>query len=153
MNIKSRLDREKLFDLYYSMGKDRSLKAVSEKSGRAFSTLKIWSSEDGWVERVEQRDIENARKLQQKTDETVIDTKAGYRKLIKAAIKKLLVKDKDGTVILSPAFEVKSPHDLETLIKLDLLLMGEATERKEGEPAIAVYIPDNGRDLVSKPRQ
>lgn len=149
--MKETLRHKEAFEYYYGLGRERGLRKVAEQFHVSDRAVKDWSKAFNWQERVEQRDIENAKKIQQKTDETVINVKAGYRKIIKAAIGKLIVKDKDGKAILSPDFEVKSPHDLETLIKLDLLLMGEDTEIHEVRQRVAVYIPDNGRDIVSKP--
>jgi len=137
----------KIFELYYSMGSDRSLAKLHQKYPNdtpTIDTLKNWSKAFNWQARVEQRDIENSRaledKLKPKTNKIIVNTKADYRAEIKAqlgilkALLNKVIKDiKEGNII-----DVENTGDLkdvinsyEKLSKLDLLMMGESTDIKE----------------------
>lgn len=44
------------FDLYYRMGAGRSLAKVAEETGKHLNTIKNWSAQFGWLERVIERE-------------------------------------------------------------------------------------------------
>lgn len=111
------LQHKEAFEYYYSLGVQRNLPAVSLRFKCGKRTVEIWSKEFNWQERILQRDIDIGKELVTKTNTTVLDEKANYRKIIKDAISSM------GTV------RAESAKDLEILVKLDLLLMGEATEK------------------------
>lgn len=117
--------QKEAFEYYYSMGGDRSYTQVAQRFNVSKTTVGKWGKNYNWLERVEQRDIENSRRLEKKTNNTIVNEKANYRKLIKAAISTFVGNLNAGRV------DVLSVQDVERLIKLDLLLMGEATERDE----------------------
>lgn len=127
------LEQSSAFDYYFSLGKDRTLDQVAHKFKKALPTIKKWSSLYSWKERVEQRDIDLSKRLMEKTDTTILNTKANYRKQIKRAISKIAPDD-------SFDIDVESVQDYERLVKLDLLLMGEDTESQkikvEGGPEL-----------------
>ena len=130
--MREELHHQRIFDIYYSMGENRSLQKLWEQLDQdntierpSMATLKRWSGVLSWQERIEQRDMENSRRLEQKTNNTIVNEKANYRKIIKAAIGKFVKNLQDGKV------DISSVQDAERLVKLDLLLMGEATERGE----------------------
>lgn len=139
------------FNKYYLMGADRSLRELALHLNCTARAVKTWSSEFSWQERIALRDIEISRKLAEKVDDEVVNTKADYRKQIKEGLvnikrekgyltsafgtaKKKLEDEKDKTL------DVTSIRDLtdlskaiqgiyrgeQALMKLDLLMMGEA---------------------------
>ena len=129
----------KIFELYYSMGKDRSIKKLWNKLCQdytktmlkipSYPTLKLWSKNFNWQYRVEQRDIENSKTLEntlsKEVNKAMVNSKADYRALIKKVVVEFEKKLKAGKIIIS------RPGDLDVMAKLDLLLMGESTERGE----------------------
>jgi len=127
----------KIFELYYSMDNDRSLSKLREKlmspecpqNVPSLKTLKRWSVAFNWQERIEQRDIENSKtlknKLSKKVDRIKVNSKADYRALVKKVVIEFEKRLKAGKIIIS------KPQDLNIMAQLDLLLMGEATERDE----------------------
>lgn len=119
--MKETLRHREAFEYYYGLGEARSLVSVARQYNVSERTIARWSVEFAWQERIEQRDIENARRLEKKTDTTVVNEKANYRKIIKAAIADFVRRIQSGQVA------VESVTDLERLVKLDLLLMGETT--------------------------
>jgi len=136
---KETLRHREAFEYFYSLGDKRSLAQVENKFRISEQTAINWSYSFNWKERVEQRDIENAKKLAQKTDMSIVNTKANYRKEIKDSLR--IIRAAIGTAILklkSGELTVYSMADLNQLItaqdklmKLDLLMMGEATEKEE----------------------
>ena len=118
--------QSRAFELYYGLGEKRSLKAVAETIGRTERTVAGWSRSFNWVARVTQRNIENA---QNKRDEAVntqlTDVRTRYRVIINNFMAELAKRVAKGEI------KVRNIQDFERLVKLDLLLMGEATDRTE----------------------
>ena len=126
------------------MGENRSLAKLRESilngldqslalSLPSLTTVKEWSRRFNWKDRITQRNIELTKRMEQKTNTTVLNQKADYRKIIKEAIDdwyKKFGKGKAGPENVS---------DLERLMKLDLLLMGEPTEQN-GDSVINIII-------------
>jgi len=148
--MKETLRHKDAFEYYYSLGEKRSITQVAQKVTVCRASVSRWSRFFHWQERVEQRDIEIGRELPAKTKETVLNTKANYRAEIKAQfsiLKKMLNeliekfkedeakgnkgKDKKGIEIK----DVTGLKDImgcyERLVKMDLTLMGEVSEREE----------------------
>lgn len=127
------LRHREAFDYYYGLGDKRSCEEVARKLSVSATSVFKWKKAHDWDSRVEQRDIENARRIEKKTDDTIVNTKARYRKIIKALIAKAVVKINKGDL------DPETIQDVERLAKLDLLLMGEATERTESKEYIAEW--------------
>lgn len=107
------------FEYYYSLGGARSLQQVAKKFTVSETSARKWSAAFNWQERVVQRDIEISKGLEKKTNTTILNEKANYRRIIRDAIRGI------GEI------KITNPKDLDTLVKLDLLLMGEATEKSD----------------------
>jgi hypothetical protein len=118
------LQHKEAFEYYYSLGEERSLLKVAPKFTVSTTSLKKWSAAFNWQDRVIQRDIEISKGLEKKTNSTIINEKANYRRIIREAIQSM------GDI------DVKCAKDLETLVKLDLLLMGESTEKTDNKVSI-----------------
>jgi len=136
--MKEKLKHKEAFEYYYSLGDKRTLKKVSLQYTCSVPGVKKWSKAFNWQDRIELRDINNGKKLEAKTDKAVVNSKADYRALIKKVVKEFEQKLKDKKIIIS------KPCDLADMAKLDLLMMGEATEKGE------LIITDAKRKLVDK---
>ena len=130
--MKETLRHQEAFEYYYTLGEKRSIPQVAQKYAVSTAGVKKWSKAFNWQERIEQRDMENSRRLEKKTNNTIVNEKANYRKIIKASIQTFVEKLRAG------AIEVESIQDVERLVKLDLLLMGEATDRQDEEINITI---------------
>jgi len=127
------VDHNKIFGIYYVMGKDRSLAKLRKKlmhpkctqNAPSLDTLKRWSRSFHWQEKVKQTDTEVSEILKKKLKKTAVNSKADYRELIKEVIDKFKEKLKEGKIKMS------KPQDIIEMIKLDLLVMGEPTGREE----------------------
>ena len=113
------------FEYYYSLGNARDIDKVAKAFNKSPRTIASWRAKFGWVERIKMRDIEVSKKLVQQTTAQAIDEKVRYRKIIKLAMAKMIQE------IQSEDFKTKGIQDLERLIKLDMLLLGENTEKVE----------------------
>lgn len=135
-------EHKEAFNEYYLMGADRSLRELASLRGVAAKSTGRWSKEFNWQERIELKDIDLSRKTEEKLDDAVVNTRADYRKDVKlmlqplkALINSAIEVDKK-TGITKIKFEVNDARDMasivasyEKLIKVDLLLMGEADLR------------------------
>ncbi len=111
------------FELYYSLGSERSLQLVADKLGRNTRTVLGWSSKYNWDNRVAQRALEVAKQagLEELHRETLA-IRAEYRKRMDALLEQAYKDIQKGKL------QIESIEDLEIVVKLDLLLMGEPTE-------------------------
>ncbi len=118
--------QRKAFELYYGLGDKRSLRAVAETIGRTERTVAGWSRSFNWVARVTQRNIEDAQNSKEaKITAELTDVRTKYRILINNLMADFSKDIAQGKV------KIKNVNDYEKLVKLDMLLMGEATERVE----------------------
>lgn len=136
--MKEKLKHKEAFEYYYSLGDKRTLKKVALQYACSIPGVKKWSIAFNWQDRIELRDIENGKKLEAKTDKAIVNSKADYRALIRKVVKEFEQKLKDKKIIIS------KPGDLAEMAKLDLLMMGEATDRGEFK------IIDAKRKLIDK---
>jgi transposase len=127
--MKETLKHKQAFDYYYACGEKRRQKEVAEKFGVSDTTVYKWSKAFNWKKRIQTRDNRIAQRMERMTDTQILHEKLQYRKIVRAVIQKCLIKNPDGTMDVK--IEPESIADLEKAIKLDLLLIGEPTERQE----------------------
>ena len=109
------------FEYYYSLGHVRSYPQVASEFTVSLTSIKKWAKTFKWQQRVKERDINNAQTLEEKTDSTLVEAKSKYLLVLQASLFQYLKALKSGNI------RINSVRDLETLIKLELLLRdGEA---------------------------
>lgn len=114
------------FERYYAMGTKRSYTKLAEELEVHPNTVGGWAKDFNWDAKIEQRDRVYVEKLQRDNalefDKAVVFYQKGIRTLIKKGfLDKLQIGDLP--------FEIKTPRDLEILIKAEILLAGGVTER------------------------
>lgn len=118
--------QSRAFEMYYGLGDKRSLRAVAETIGRTERTVAGWSRAFNWVARVTQRNIENSQNKREEAINTQLtDVRAKYRVIINNFMEEL------SRRVIKGEIKIRNIQDFERLVKLDLLLMGEATDRTE----------------------
>lgn len=118
--------QSRAFEMYYGLGDKRSLRAVAETIGRTERTVAGWSRSFNWVARVTQRNIENSQNKREEAINTQLtDVRAKYRVIITNFMEEL------SRRVIKGEIKIRNIQDFERLVKLDLLLMGEATDRTE----------------------
>ena len=123
--MKEKIKHKEAFEFFLSIGgmaSDKNVRKVAENWQVSERTIWRWYKKYNWKERVEQRNIENGKKLEKKVDKAIVQSKANYRALISKVVKKFEEKLKGGKI------RIERPEDLNVMAKLDLLLMGEAVE-------------------------
>ena len=132
------LRHSEAFELYYTMGLDRSYEKVALEFGVSVGTVTRWGKHFNWRERVKERDSENAKRLATITDNTVIEDKLNYRKILKASIATYVNGLKDGTIV------VDNVKDFATLLKLDLDLMNSLVVDETADDKIEIIFEGVG---------
>ena len=137
--------QKEAFELYYHMGDKRSLRAVAEKIERTERTVG-WSRAFSWVDRVKQREIEDAKNMGGNAlNSQTTDVKTRYRILMNNLIAKASQKIAKGEL------GIRNVQDLERVVKLDLLLMGEATDNTSNTSTTELSKADKDRlDTIAK---
>ena len=133
--MKETLRHKQAFEHYYSLGENRGLRKVVQKFNITLTAVANWNKAFNWQERVGQRDIENAKKLETEVNKAVVSSKADYRALIKKVVKEFEERLEVGKI------RIAKPEDLSIMAKLDLLMMGEATEKEKQEITIISAVP------------
>lgn len=135
--------QKEAFEYYYAMGDKRDINKVSTENGgeidRTVRTIYEWSRRFDWVERVKQRDIEIGKKLEKKTNTTIVNEKAKYRKIIQASIGRFVQDLQEGKV------KIRTISDFEKIVKLDLLLMGEADSIQKVESTTSLVLTERDK--------
>lgn len=138
--------QSRAFEMYYGLGEKRSLRAVAETIGRTERTVAGWSRTFNWVARVTQRNIENAQNMSEEalnTQLTAVRTR--YRVIINNLMDELSKR------IIRGEIKIRNVQDYEKLVKLDLLLMGEATENTSSSNTTELSKADQDRlDAIAK---
>ena len=139
LSKENKLQRE-AFEIYYHLGDDRSLKRVAEQVNRTERAVAGWSRAFNWVDRVKQREIEDAvNEGTERLSAHTTDIKVRYRILINNLMAKA------SQMIASGSLYIKNIQDLERVVKLDLLLMGEATDRQDSTGSTELSRADKER--------
>ena len=140
------LQRE-AFEIYYQMGDKRSLKAVAEKVDRTERCVAGWSRSFNWVDRVSQREIEEHKNTENNNNilAQTVDVKTRYRIMINNLMAMASRKIAKGEL------SIRNVQDFERVVKLDMLLMGEITERGEMVGSTELSQADKDRlDTIAK---
>lgn len=138
--------QKEAFEIYYHLGDKRSLKQVAERIERTERTVAGWSRAYNWVDRVKQREIEDAKNMGGNAlNSQTTDVKTRYRILLNNLIAKASQKIAKGELA------IRNIQDLERVLKLDLLLMGEATENTANSSTTELSKADQDRlDTIAK---
>ena len=111
------------FEIYFKKKQEgyetaKAITLASQECGFSETSLYTWKKEFDWDGREAIRAAEINKKIEEKTNSTIIENKTKYLSFYHKLLDKLV---KDGFNI-----EIKSPRDLDLVIKGALLLQGEA---------------------------
>lgn len=124
------------FLYYYELGDKRSLVKAGEKFKISEQSMVKWSKAFDWQKRVIEKDKRIALIQEKKQENTIAQRKVNYQKMIDAQVA-LFIKNLKGEGMTCPHCEgkinlprviINKVEDFEKLLKLDLLLSGEATD-------------------------
>lgn len=138
--MKEDLKRKEAFEFFYKLNgrpTAENCKKVSDKCQISERTFWRWYKELNWKLRIEQRDIENAKKVEQKTNSEIIDAKADFRKTI-FAIHQMLKKSLNEFIKKNETIQILTTKDLgrvvlilDKLARLDMGLVGEVVDHTD----------------------
>ncbi|MFW9872696.1 MAG: hypothetical protein ACFFG0_06295 [Candidatus Thorarchaeota archaeon] len=146
------------FEYYYVLGDKRTLRAVGKKFKVSEQSVSKWSASFNWHKRVEQRDIEIATKLERKTNRTILNTKADYRKeiknnllIVKALLSSAIKEIKAESIKANNVYDVNNLLTaFEKLVNLDLKLIGEAEQLDVNIDDVINALPESIREGVRR---
>lgn len=138
--------QKEAFEIYYALGSKRSLKVVAQQAGKTERTVAGWSRSFNWRARITQREIDEANNRETNNiSAQTMDVRTRYRIIMNNLIARATEKMAKGEL------EIKSISDMERVVKLDLLLMGEATEKVDRNGVVEFSKADRDRfDKVAK---
>lgn len=150
-------EQSHVFERYYALGENRSLKQLSKETGHTITRLYKWRRKYNWESKVIRRDIEIATILKAKSINSIVNIKIEYSGIIHQLVKEMIDNiheynekvriankhAKHPKEIVPYKTLIYSADDFEKLVKLDLLMRGDVTERKEN------IITDNA-NLIEK---
>ena len=102
----------KAFELYASQGHGRSYEKVATDLNVSVASVKQWGAAFGWRRRLQERELETARQLADRTLQTAMTDQERYHKIVRMAVTKLSKAIAEDRVKLQAA-------DLERLIRLE----------------------------------
>ena len=115
------------FQFYYKLSHERTLTKVSSKVHKSIQTLMIWAKAYKWKSRVEEMDRKVQERSLESFDNLLVTAKRENLKIIRAAkislaaeFKRIQAKGQNFPVSLT---------EFERLAKLELLMLGDPTER------------------------
>jgi len=118
-------EQAQAFQVYYAMGSDRSYDKVGQALGKHINTIKKWSKKFGWQERIATTNGIVVSGMNESLVKKTLETKE-QSKMISQMLRDNFQKDVEAGEI-----KVRSINDFVAIDKHDLLVRGEATERKE----------------------
>ena len=149
----------KAFEIYYNQGLKRSYKRTAKEVSVTIPTIFNWSKKFNWQTRIKERNNEFSNDLKEATTNNVIGIKVRYSNAVATLVKDFLlycdemkkiyelkrrewnkknmmyrqdrVANPDPGPKPKPFTIIKDISDLEKIVKLELLLLGESTDRKE----------------------
>ena len=102
----------KAFDLYASHGHGRSYEKVAEALRVSVAGVKKWGRTFDWRRRLQERELDTARQIADRTLQTTITDQERYHKIVRMAVTKLAKAIAEDRVRLQAA-------DLDRLIRLE----------------------------------
>lgn len=122
------LKQKEAFEYFYVLGEKRTLKKVADHFGVTQRTVQNWSAWFHWRARVQQLDIKIGDEMENKMIDSISDMKAEIVDSLFGIVKDGLIDQiKDGNIPV----EIKNVKDIDTLVKLIMLLVGEADSRTD----------------------
>jgi hypothetical protein len=143
--VKEKPKHREAYEYFYNLGDHRTNRKVAEAFKVSEQSVCNWRKAFNWDKRADQRDLEIATKIERKTNRTIVESKAEYREDIRRSLNIIkrawnqLITYKDGEngkeiVIKGSAQQINQLSlALDRLIKLDLIVMGEAVEIGENQ--------------------
>ncbi|MBT9131209.1 MAG: hypothetical protein DDT42_01345 [candidate division WS2 bacterium] len=150
------LRHQSAFDYYYSLGEERNIPKVAQKYCVSTAAVFKWSKAHNWQLRIQQRDIENARELEKRTNKEVVDAKADFRKtiqvlhqILKKSINEYIQRNQPAVVYDIKDLE-KVSNILDKIVRVDMGLVGEGMEGEVEKVVKIEVVSDKAKKLTEE---
>lgn len=119
-HIKRETDRHReAFEYYWSLGADRTLRAVARHFNVSEQSVVAWSKSFGWQARIAEREAEIARQFERRVIQHEVDRRSQNLKIVDAAKLQFVQALREGKIVF------KYVTDLETILRLERMLLGD----------------------------
>jgi hypothetical protein len=119
------------YEIYFMMPSEtRSIRAVARQLNKAPSTIQSWAESFNWKERVEIREAEISarfKEVQAKNDDTLVNMKASFHKILKALVADAIDR------IKKQKLTIDSVPELIKVMELDMKLLGEDDRQQQNQ--------------------
>lgn len=118
------------FEYYYSLGSDRGYEKVSKKFNLPCKLVENWGARYKWKDKLRARQKRISDEIEKRAVFDATKTKLNFKNKIDAILEEFLTdvrKNKNDYKTF-----IRTIDDVERLIKLSLLLVGETLEKAEG---------------------
>jgi len=151
---------EAAFEIYYSMGRDRSLAKLQRRiytewtsAVPSYHTLKIWAKEENWRAKVVERDIQEANKIKERIVKEGVEKRANLIDDVYTAlttgVKDVKINTPQGLKAAVDALtkleQVDLPHST-TGVKIAF----EMVDGRDGQKAAAVAVIQEQKEEANK---
>jgi hypothetical protein len=122
--MNEREDQRLAFERYFEMGHGRSLTRLATALGLSASTVKTWSREFRWKERLEEREQVVTAATAKRAVKSQADTRRRNEQLLQLALVQIAKALAEGRIRITLA-------DLDRLLRLEEFMAGRADSRQE----------------------
>lgn len=141
------------FEIWYAMGAAKTFQKVADTVGVSRQTIRQWADKTNWTRKMQERMKAVDGKVEQKAIQAAVRDKLRHRQEINdtlnvlravenVAVKKLNRGELEVTSVSDVAGIARAQAEL---VRLDLVLMGEADSRPEHIIKIEHVLPDGAR--------
>lgn len=127
--------QQQAFELYLSMRPRRSYRRVADQMGVSVSTVKAWSKQNHWRQRIMEREVDESRKLADQVENDADAKSARSLKVVNMAILKIAKAIAEGRVKASMG-------DLDRMVRLEERLTGVHGVNPRMLARAATYLQD-----------
>ena len=122
--VKEQPHQLKAFEYYCSLAEHRSYEKVAGEFGVALSTVKLWGKSFRWKERIQDRDLQIARDVANRTIGEEVSRRERGLQIVQMALLQLAKAVAEGQVRMTLG-------DLDKIIRLEAFLCDEPESRQE----------------------
>lgn len=133
-------EQAQAFQVYYAMGSERSYDKVAKKLNKHRNTILGWGKKFKWRERIDTTNSIVVSGMDESLAKATIDTKEQSKMISQ------MLRDQFQEAVAKGDITIRNVHDFVTVDKHDLLVRGEATERKEVR---SVEIRGEAKDILA----
>jgi len=117
------------FEVYYALGKDRSVAAASAKTGYPLGSVSRWARSFKWRERVTKMDAEARAKLEERFQKDIVKHKSAFLKYLMALVRRSMQQfQREEADPDNAEMKPKSMFEVIQLMKTAMQMMGDTID-------------------------